>query len=202
MKTHTINTYSFAELSEESKATAIDQCREVEIENYDNSEITDTWKAMEKLFNVRAEADLYGRVSVNFNNWRDEARELTGARAMAYAWNNFGGSILKGKYYSTSGKWIDGKYTYKSLHSKCQLEYSCPLTGMCYDHDGLDPMYNLMHGKEWNATLESVIRDCFESLEKASIAEFEYRTSNEGVRETIEANDWEFTEDGFFYHAA
>ena len=202
MKIHEIKTYSFEELSAEAQKRALEAAREVECEcgNPWDGEIRGTWEALEKLFNVTAEYDR--GLAVNFSKWYyDEARELTGKRAMAYLWNNFGNEIFKGKYYSTRGTWIDGKYNYKCRHSKCILEYSCPLTGWCYDMDALDGMVDFMRGKmsAWeykNTSVEDLIRDCFYDLAKTAEREEEYRLSDEGLKELIEANDWEYLEDG------
>lgn len=58
----------------------------------------------------------------------------------------------------------------------------CPLTGMCYDHDVIEALHN--------GGLSAVLNTLH--------AEGDYIYSDEGLRETCEANDYEFTEDGKF----
>lgn len=59
----------------------------------------------------------------------------------------------------------------------------CPLTGMCYDQD----------------VIEALNKDELESaVLKTLHAEGEYIYSDEGLRETCEANGYEFTEEGKF----
>ena len=202
MKVHEVKTYSFEELSEEAKQKALKDLRETECQCEPPwaTEYRDTWDALEKLFNVSAEYDR--GVSVSFRKWYyDQPREFTGARAMAYLWNNYGNDIFKGKFYSTAGTWKDGKYSYKKRYSKCILDFDCPLTGVCYDMDALDGMVNFMRGKmsAWeykNTSVEDLVCGCFEDLAKAWDNENEYRLSDEGLKELIEANDWEYLEDG------
>lgn len=59
---------------------------------------------------------------------------LCGKLLFRYINNNIMPYIIKGKYFSTSGKYIDGKYKYKHKYSRVMFDYgdNCPLTGMCY----------------------------------------------------------------------
>jgi hypothetical protein len=59
----------------------------------------------------------------------------------------------------------------------------CPLTGMCYDFDVIEGLYK--------GELESAVL-------KTLHAEGEYIYSDEGLRETCEANGYEFIENGKF----
>lgn len=59
----------------------------------------------------------------------------------------------------------------------------CPLTGVCYDHDVIEALYN--------GELETAVL-------KTLHAEGEHLYSDEGLREICEANEYEFDENGKF----
>lgn len=203
--------YKFSELSEKAKDKAIEWYRNAggsaeDIQSiYD--EAHDSVKAFHDIFGTlegsRSWLDVYtGKID-------DTILNLKGLRLQKYIWNNFKNSLYKGKYYSLWSK-KDVSYKYhkegypvlKSRHSKVVLDNSCVLTGVCYDHNLLQPIYDFLENYRQKADyysymdFETLINDCFESLEKALQSEEEYRNSDEAIIEAIEANDYEFTREG------
>lgn len=67
---------------------------------------------------------------------------LCGKLLFRYINNNIMPRIIKGRYFSTPGKYVDGKYEYKHKYSRVMFDYgnNYPLTGMCYDLYLLKPI--------------------------------------------------------------
>lgn len=217
------NVYEFDELSDEAKQKAIKGQRdfEMEIENPWADEWRDTLHKIEELFDIEVDFDSYNRHSISWRKWwnkdyGEEALALTGNRAISFLWNNYGRDIYKGKYYSCHDRWENGKCHYVSRRSKCTLvSGDCPLTGVCYDNDALDPLWNFLEGKSpdekpmviqhqfkyrfENCTVKDIIEDCVDSLCDAWEREEEYRISDEGLIESIKSNDYEYYDDGTLY---
>jgi hypothetical protein len=73
----------------------------------------------------------------------------------------------------------------------------CPFTGMCFDEDLLDAIRdNLENESRDNDDLKEVFRDSLHNICKFWNAENDYRHSDEACIEDIEANEYEFTEEG------
>lgn len=103
--------------------------------------------------------------------------------------------ITKGRYYS-KGKYVDDKYQYKDRHSKILLENNnCPLTGVCYDQDILDPI--IRYYKTWNSYPEDfswpdLMRQCYDNFFKSWHEEYEYWADDESaLREELHNNQYE-----------
>ena len=119
MRTETKNIYKFDELSP----------------LYEDAE---SLKAIAKHVGVTYELNnngVYININFYYGNKTDEEMELSGRRAIAYVWNNYIETALTGKYYSTTGKYIDNKYEYKYTYSKCTKEFNCPFTGTYKDYN-------------------------------------------------------------------
>lgn len=217
------NVYEFDELSDEAKQKAIKGQRDCEMqtENPWGDEWRNTLHKIEELFDIEVDFDSYNRHSISWRKWwnkeyGEETLNLSGNRALSFLWNNYGRDIYKGKYYSCHDRWENGKYHYVSRRSKCTLvSGDCPLTGVCYDNDALDPLWNFLEGKNpdekpmviqhqfkyrfENWTVKDIIEDCVDSLCDAWEREEEYRLSDEGLIESIKSNDYEYYEDGTLY---
>lgn len=204
METVSINVFSFSELSEWAKQTAIENHREYLYENGPawQKENRETLEAFEAIFPIKAKDWEYG--DRNYINYRldtmdyDEISGLSGVRLLKYLVNNYWNYLYKGKFYSTDGRYENGKYTYKSRHSKCQFECCCPLTGHCLDYDILEPIMNFMK-KPDSTTFEQLLYECLQSLVYACSRDWEDEISDERIAESIEANEYRFTEDGQLY---
>jgi len=208
MKTLEIQIFSFEELKEESKKTAI--------ANY--QPITDfIWEDAKNTIIAACEflGIKTGRNSFfdpYLDNIDDNIMQLSGLRLRKYFLNNF--ELYKGKYYNVKankpikhkrivnlGPYKSGNY-FVGYYSAIQKEHSCILTGMCYDDDFLKPIYDLIEFKNpllKNVTFEDVINDCFHNLKKVLESEEDYYNSIEGRTEEIEAKELEFLEDESIY---
>lgn len=87
----------------------------------------------------------------------------------------------------------------------------CPLTGVCYDCDVLDPLfeyyYNWARPEYRDLTFRDVMERCYDSLFKSVQEEYEYSASDEAVREYLSDQDDYYYEngtkcDGYVYGAA
>ena len=93
-------------------------------------------------------------------------------------------------------EFVDGKYQYKDRHSKILLENNnCPLTGVCYDQDILDPI--IRYYKTWNSYPEDfswpdLMRQCYDNFFKSWHEEYEYWADDESaLREELHNNQYE-----------
>lgn len=198
MKEITVKLYQLEELNEDVQKKVIENWR-----NDDYFDATDEERTLEVFKNitgirVRYEYDSYNGW-INFtSDIDDDIIELSGIRLMKYVVNNFFDDIHKGKYFSTS-RIENNKYVVKSRHSRIIFSRDCPLTGVCFDIDILEPMYDVLDGKHVdnvNFTFNDMIEECLENWLKSAIAQYEYWLSEECIREEIEANGYYFTENG------
>lgn len=109
---------------------------------------------------------------------------LCGKLLFRYINNNIMPYIIKGKYFSMSGKYIDGKYKYKHKYSRVMFDYgdNCPLTGMCYDYYLLKPIidyYNAWCTYPEDFSLEDLMRQCYDNFFKSWHEEYEYWADDE-----------------------
>lgn len=121
------------------------------------------------------------------NNWYDlgdycVSEMITSLKALAEAVNgtlDYSLSIVPDRGEHVSIKDYD-KGELKALYKKRD---ECPLTGMCYDYDIINGLYN----GELCAAVTSTLHN-----------EGEYLYSDEGLREMCEANEYEFLKDGSY----
>lgn len=192
MRTIETTVYLFSELSDDAKENARNDFLSKGYENPYSGENLDSLKKFYDIFPVRQRGRNWGNFEMTCD---DDISELSGIRLLKYIWNNYRGDLFKGKYYSTSGKWIDGKYHYKCKHSKIQLDHCCVLTGYCMDDDILEPVYRFLNCPD-DTTFKELLQDCVNAWEKAVEKDEEYYQSVEYFAEICESNEYEFTEDG------
>lgn len=225
MKEITIKLYSYDELSEEAQAKAHnDYLRAGDYWSLE-SEAKSVIEEVEKLFRVKLtdySVDTYRPEypTVKFGDfWNDDMKNLKGNRARAFLWNNFGHVLLSGRYYS---KYHGTKHAHSRFFFDRVYDGTCPLTGICFDCDALDPMAYFCFGVEWSeelkkrvpgprdenavrrdncTTVEGVVRDCVHSLFKSFCDDKEYAEGRESFRNACVANDWTFEEDGTMHNA-
>ena len=75
-------------------------------------------------------------------------------------------------------------------------EISCPFTGYTGDMSVIQPILDFIDKPRNHIDLETVINDCMNSFIADFNADCEYQDSNEYIKETIEANDYDFTNSG------
>jgi len=194
-----INIYSFEELSEKAKQTAHENyLYKGDYFVYD-SELRATLNAFEKAFNVQFSFDGYDNATIRRYGYEYEyAGEIDDPQRVAtFMYNNFGAGVEKGKCYSTFGKWIDGKYNFKSRYSRITKELdNCPLTGDGYDYDILKPFIDCIERREQFSSVDDVLLACVNNWIKAWNNEEEYCSSLEFFAGMAAANDWYFLVDG------
>lgn len=205
MRTVRTKIYKFEELKKESQQVAIDHYRNNYLNNdfiYDDA--YNTVKEFNSVFNTKESRNSW--LDVYTDHINDEILELKGFRLQKYIWNNYKNQLFKGKYYSLwSKKDISYKYhkegspVLKVRYSKVLKQSSCVLTGMCYDDDMLQPIYDFLEKRDFSnctITFYHLLNDCFDELRKSIENEIDYRNTDDAIIEEIKANDYEFTENG------
>lgn len=216
MRTIEIKAYKFDELSDEAKEKAIEKWRETTINNGDYwflDEATETFKKFADLFNIDwSEIDYENPYRNEYRiTLSSEIKALSGWRLVSYLWNNYKTDLFKGEYHSIKADKrvyhprvkcteLTNKGRLKNWHcayySAIFLDHSCVLTGVCYDDDILKPIYEYLDKPNNRIDFEDLLNDCIYSLCHSVQSEIEYTNSDEAIIETIDANNYEFTEDG------
>jgi len=213
MRTIEVKILKFNELSEDSKNKVIKEWQNDQ-NNFDYV-FNEAEKPLDKycdLFNVNyRNIDFLEPYRNQYKiNIEETILSLSGPRLMAYLWNNYGKDIVKPKFIGSlkTNEYIKHNRIKSPLqpnklgnrfnpyYSGCQFEYSCPLSGTWIDNLLLDCFFNVMTGKDLNSTFEDLINEGINNLCKGLQKEYEYQTSEQAIIEIIEANDYEFTEEG------
>ena len=205
MRAHTIYSYTFDELNEAAQHRAWEREYYKYTEDY-SSEYRSTLEAFEHLFDIKVYNWSVDEWNYTFDFRMTERAEACPdgdpLRVARYVWNNYADSITRGKYYSI-GHYCNGKYSYKSRHSKVLFEMdNCPLTGTYTDTDILRPVIDCLHYKQFFDTYEDLITTCLDSLFRAWKKAIEYTNSFEYFEELASINEWEFLEDGTIWRAS
>jgi hypothetical protein len=189
MRTQEISIYKFSELPEDTQEKVIEHFREGD-QNFWSKENEETLKAFEEFFPVKIKDWEYGvRNYINFTLTCDETIEpLTGVRLLKYILNNYGTRLFKPKYL----KHVKGKARY----SRINKDTCCVLTGYCIDDDTLQPIYDFLKTPSNSVTLQDLMNDCLHAWVFACRRDYEHAYSDEAIKETIDANEYEFTEEG------
>ena len=225
MRTAKVKVYSFDELSDEAKARAHADWLSRGHEHFWAGDARDTMKAFEEEFGVTIRNWRYDSSGYNFDldlsGISDEVLQLSGNRARSWIWNNHGDILLEptthyyeindGKRYNVVGP-HSRKYRSKVFYTRV-YDGTCPLTGVCFDCDALDPIAYFAFGVEWSdkerkrvagnrklsidnaTTVEDILRDCVDSLFYALQRDCESQESIEYFADHCAANNYEFTED-------
>jgi hypothetical protein len=220
MKTISVNLYSFSELSEKAQKKLIQQRRRLEENDSQPFYVDEACKTLEEfcdIFNVKyRNIDFMApyRNEYTFDQ-NDNVRELRGHRLAKYIWNNFGNQIFKKKYYGSLSGVQDKKVEHKRLKSNFinsgpnkgkfgHYYYSaitvtndgCPLTGVYYDCEILDPMIKFLDNPTDRYDFSDIIENCISSLCEAVQKEYEYRCSDECIKEELSDDGQMYLEDG------
>ena len=218
MRTIELKLYKFEELSEEAKQKAIEDWRSNDTEIAWASENRQTMEKFAEIFPIKVTNWSYGGCGegVSFRFTADDyIEELSGQRLATYIWNNYKSDLFKGKYYHsqkfglTDHRLIHRRVKSKQITTNCPnkgkwsnsyysgifIETSCVLTGYYMDDVILDPIYKFLD-KPTNQNFRELLEDCFNEWIKACNQDVEWQNSDKYIIETIEANGYEFTEDG------
>lgn len=213
MRTVEVCLYKFDELSEQAQRKALDNY-EVETQFYWN-EAHETVKKFHDLFGTKE--GIHSWLDIRTGHIDSDIMELSGFRLQKYIWNNFGDELFTRKYLKDGGLFDakkpnhrmrkqyqittkcpnQGKFS-SSFYSNIQKDNCCVLTGICYDDDMLSPIYKFLKMRDFEKSpcFEGLLEECTEALRKSLENEDEYRNSDEAKTEEIEANEYEFDEDG------
>lgn len=195
------NIYEYDELTEKAKAKA-----RAEIKKMDSwQDFTDEEASCKAIGEVVGEADwnidAWNNVSVRFDVDVDCLADLVkGVRFVTWVFNNWIEPNMEGKYY---GKLIkrNGHLKNVNYYSKATKEWNCPFTGFCMDMV-LKEVYDYMvkktkEGEVWN--LKKFLDELGQRFQKGWQNEIDYRDSDEFIEEMIEANNYEFYENGSLF---
>lgn len=188
----TIQIYKFEELTENAQRNVWYNSN-IDFSDDHSDEYRATLAAFEKIFDIRVldytvENGFFRYIALN------EAPESNAFRLARYVWNNYAEYITKGKFYSTPGKYANGRYVYKHRHSKIIVEMeNCPLTGVCMDYDILRPVIDCLHYKRMFESYDELIDECLTAFFRAWESEIEYCNSFEYFQE------WAFDNDTNYY---
>ena len=221
MKTIRIKIYKFEELSKEAKSNALAKFRSKGIETqYIYDDAHSTVKAFNSIFGLKE----------GYNSWldcytahlEDDILNLSGLRLRKYILNNYFDTLFINKYLKSivyddypnkntpfnkkTSVIHSGKNTGKifvSFYSCYKKEVGYNLTGVCYDYNILQPIYDFLDLRDLNeinsVTFESLLNDCFSNLKTALQTEEDHLYSDEGIEKEILANDYDFLKDGTQY---
>lgn len=211
MRTIELKAYSFDELSEEAREKAINKYRD-NMYNYTPhfiEEANDTFEKFADLFGIRWSNIDYCEPYRNEYHltFDDNIISLSGQRLATYIWNNYKNDLFKRKFLKS----FDGHKNHKNIvnktapttkkeycfyYSAILLDNCCVLTGVYYDDDMLKPIYEFLDKPKDNIDFETLLNDCIYSLCHSVSSEIEYTYTDEYITEEIEANGYEFYEDG------
>jgi hypothetical protein len=199
MRTITKTVYTFDELSDEAKENAYNNDHINHDFAWDDA-YRETLNRFCKIFDIKMhnwEVD-YGGGNYDFEYMGDNDvfNDMTAARFSKWIYNNFYTQIVEGKYYSTKGKWINGKYNYKYRYSKIFVEHDCTLTGYFADCDILEAVFNCIDYKTNYTCMDDLIDDCLSKFFEAWSKDIEYSDSFEAYEEMANCNEWEYDENG------
>ena len=197
MRTEQIQIYTFDELSESAKQSAIQDYREGNTEYFWLDEWVDSLKKFADVTGIKIDdygigAYCYAYVRWSFDPfdwWLDkDTNDLSGLRLRTWLINNWLPEFEKGKYDSL------GIY-HKSRYSKIQTEVCFTLTGYCGDMPLIDPILEFI-SKPDNSSLHDIIEDCFSRWVNECQADLEYQDSDEFIIEEFNQLGSEFLDDG------
>lgn len=216
MKEIVLKVYKFDELPKDSQEKIIErecwnimeQCMNARNIDYEKSmkafeDLTDTkvynWEVGYEIYDFKFRFKYNGCIYYHPNDYDKDIypESLCGKLLFRYINNNIMPYITKGRYFSTSGKYVDGEYKYRSKYSRVIFDYkdSCPLTGVCYDLYLLKPIidyYNTWCNYPEDFSLEDLIRRCYNNFFRLWHKEYEYWADNEdAIREELHHNQYE-----------
>jgi len=195
MKTKTISIYEFSELSQEAKEHAIEQYREGNTEIFWASEILESLKGLfENCSGVKLKDYSLGEynswIRVDFTN--EEVENLSGKRAMAWIENNLLCNIrIPENSFALNG--TRRKLAQYGQYYRAGMIKSCPFTGYWADDDFLE---SLLKDIKEGCDLKTAFEGLATEYQKIINNEIEYQNSEEYIAEHMDANNYEFDEEG------
>ena len=207
MRTITKTIYRFDELSIEAQQNAIENYRNKYFEFGWQDEIINTIRKIARAMNCDYNYYSYDGITyeVSFTPI-DFDDEMQGKRAWAYIVNNFITPNEKPKtYWLGHVIYCDGRKNWTRKSKIWFNIFDCPFTGYiadcCFYDAWADWKKNFSVESKYRrgSTIKDFIDGVAELLSKEWSSDNEYQYSDEGIVELIEANDFEFYEDGTIY---
>ena len=235
MKEITIRLYDYDELSPEAKEHALEEWRSEDVEHFWGRELEDTLKKLQKELGISVTQWEYTPTYhdsgvIRFTHYTDDQLALAGRRAQAFLWNNFAHLIMQPRkqWYAKhrdgrvdlsgslrcDGEW-ENTYRKSKIFFDRTYDGSCPLTGVSFDNDALDPLVYFCFGVEWDekekkrvmipqsrrtkwitTTVEDVLRDCVDALLRSAQDDWNYQFTEEFFADHASANGFMFDENG------
>ena len=167
---------------------------------------------------------------IQFTLYDDDQLALAGRRAQAFLWNKFAHLVLQPRkqWYS---KHRDGRVDlsgclhcddgWTNMYRKSKVFFdrtydgTCPLTGVSFDNDALDPLAYFCFGVEWDekekkrviipkskrkrwasTTVEDVLLDCVDALLRSAQDDWNSQFTEEYFADHARNNGFAFDESG------
>lgn len=201
MRTITKNLYRFDELTSEAQQNALENYRSKYFEFGWQDEIINTIRKIARAMNCDYNYYSYDGITydVSFTPV-DFDDELQGKRAWAFIENNFITPNEQPKtYYLNHVLYCDGRKNW-ARKSKIWFNISdCPFTGYIADCCFFEAWRDWKNNFSSKSTVADFVDAVAEKLSKEWTNDNEYQYSDEGIIELIEANDFEFYENGGIY---
>lgn len=183
MRTIVTNVYSYSELSEEAKKNAIESLRN----RVANDPYQLQFTSDEMLESLKKVTDACNLVLCDWSfgsycrDWKakvyGESDDLKGNRALAWFLR-----VLLKHGYSRPKKFNEMKF-----------EGVCGFTGVCFDEDVCETVWKeLLDGSSVKKAFNAVSYEFCKTLER----EYEYLTSDDGIKELLDENEEQFSIDG------
>lgn len=205
MKTIEVKLYKFNELDADVQEKVIERrCEELMNEMFFwDEEYAGSLNRFCELFALTYTPSRYD-CSVDIKTWElhEHAGSVSGMRLRTWIINNCYDLLYQKKtYYKFTSYSV--KHKSKVLHQQAD----CPLTGFCGDIALVSPFQEFVNregiyakSKIFNRTdLQDLILEANSRWDKAINEEYRYQSSREHALELIEANDYDFTENGEIY---
>lgn len=203
MKTYTVKTFYFDELTDAAKWEAYRRDQNRDFGTSYNSDFQNTLEKFEEAFGISVYRwEVYSTTYTFDFSIRDDLEtqpeDITNPiRLAAYVYNNCYDKIKKGKYYSTGHRWENGKFTYKFRYSKINFSIDdCPLTGVFCDCDILSPIIDCLNYTRLYSSFDDLITDCLNRFFETWRDALEYSESFEFYAEEAQEQGWEYLADG------
>ena len=204
MRTVRTKVYQFNELTETAKQKAIQWYRNGNDDaDFFTGEIVASIKAVAELFNLK-----FGREysDIRTSHIDDNILQLKGVRLYKWLVNNYSSQWTDANYISKhkDGSFKNSYFEYKydcikyrksRISGTNNLE-NCPLTGVCYDMDIMQPVIDFIKKPDLSTTFEDLTQSIESAISKTFKNNEDWINSDEYITEQIQSNEYEFTADG------
>lgn len=225
MKTVTVQTYEFEELSDEVKARLIEKERYREYQDfpYCDDMIESMKKGLDafsslKMTNWSIDYSCAARSRVTVAGYGEHEEDICGRKLYSHLMHYRSLLLKKKAYYisekgepTSSGTYIPREY-YKGDDGKRQWKITCkyrtskilflegpddcPLTGVTSDFAFLQPIINYLAKPDLTTTFRDLIESCVENTLSEIEKEYDYMNSDEYITEDLIGQDQDYLEDG------